>query len=539
MPWQVHKKDSQYCIYKKNPDGSKGEEVACHDSEESAMGQMRALYAKANASTSLTKSHLFGNAFREVKQGEKDYLVVPGVPVREQVMNDYWVPAQEIQHSLNGWNGTPISISHPTLNNGSVNVPAPDVAIIGRFYNAKWDDATKRMVGEYWIDLGEAGRYQEGQAIIENIRANKVLETSTGYWADDEKSVGTFGGKDYQKIHRNLLPDHIAILSKAVGACSIKDGCGVNRNIAFQNCDCDCPFRNSAMPSYQKGHLPRVMLEPYSLNKGARTAEQLDSLRAHMSEKGIDNPVVVMHKAGGEIKIIDGNHRVAMAGEFNIDQIPVKVVNEDLEEIDPEMMYAEWMHKQDQAYLSQQKKTKQVQPRATLPALKKESKMNLKELLPFLKGRGIAVKANESLEEFEVEETQTTPGPQPDAPAGLSAEELTALKGLAAFATKLNELGGVETLATLKDVPAAIALAKNFQQKEQADKDALVAAVKANSANPYSDDELAGMTAQVLTKLNAQMNVNYAGLAGGAQVFENVSQPLTIKPVMLAPVKEA
>jgi len=142
-------------------------------------------------------SHLFGNAFREVKQGEKDYLVVPGVPVREQVMNDYWVPAQEIQHSLNGWNGTPISISHPTLNNGSVNVPAPDVAIIGRFYNAKWDEPTKRMIGEYWIDLGEAGRYQEGQTIIDNIRANKVLETSTGYWADDEQSTGTFGGKDY------------------------------------------------------------------------------------------------------------------------------------------------------------------------------------------------------------------------------------------------------------------------------------------------------------------------------------------------------
>lgn len=728
LPWKVFKKDDKYCVHKLTPEGEKGEEVTCHDSEDSAMAQMRALYAKANVMNA-GRAHLFPNAFRAIKQGGKEYLVVPGIPVREQVMNSYLVPADEIARSVKGWNGTAISIHHPHLNDGSVNVPDPDVAIIGRFYHAQWDDGTKRMSGEYWIDLAEAERFKEGKAVVEAIRANKILETSTGYFADDELTPGLFEGKEYKTIHRNLLPDHIAILPNAVGACSIHDGCGVNRNIKLNECDCDCPFRNESLddklnqiqaafqkefaqpsdsanatpsptylwvrktfddyvivedgadlyqvnygkdtegnpifdprdkwqkvklleeyapvnaeggylteemlkrmlnananasatvnanqqlPDYQADHLPRVMLEGYAFNKGVRTPEQLEGLRAHIAESGIDKPVIIMRKADGEIKILDGNHRVALAHEFNIDQIPVKIVGEDLQPIDPEMMYREWQHQQDQGYLNAilngdgttggtgapdksgaaagtlaparsagvskklqdairaagkamkdgegaadalekaaglakaeghtavhkklmekaatyRKPAKNVQSRHDLPAAlkKKGVTMNLEELNAKLKGRGVTITANEK-GEFEVEETQTPVSEE----APLSAEDIATLKALAAKVTPET----VQNLESLKDVPAAVKFAQNIQAQEDAEKEQLIATIKTNSANPYSDEELKAMPKGILAKLNAQMNVSFAGL-GGAQVFTNTAEaPLGLRPILLAPIASA
>jgi len=45
MPWTVVKEGEEWCVHKENADGTPGEQVACHDSEEGAQAQMRALYA--------------------------------------------------------------------------------------------------------------------------------------------------------------------------------------------------------------------------------------------------------------------------------------------------------------------------------------------------------------------------------------------------------------------------------------------------------------------------------------------------------------
>jgi hypothetical protein len=661
------------------------------------------IWENKDKATNNTRTHLFPNAFRQIKQGEKDYLIVSGIPLKEQVMNTYLMPAEEIARSIKGWNGTAISIHHPHLNDGSVNVPDPDVAIIGRFYHARSENNGRRMSGEYWIDIAEAEKYQEGKAIVEAIRANKVLETSTGYYADDEETSGVFEGREYKTIHRNLLPDHIAILPKAIGACSVRDGCGVNRNVKLNECDCDCPFKNeqsldeqlnqiqaafqkefarpssptdlwvrksfddyvivadgaelyhvkygrdpegnpifdprdkwqkvqlveqyipvvangyftedmlmtnAQLPDYQPDHLPRAMLEGYAFNKGTRTPEQLAGLRAHMAEAGIDKPVIVMRKEDGQINILDGNHRVALAGEFNIDQIPVKCVGEDLQPIDPEMMYREWQHKQDQGYLNavlngagstggqpQPDKTgaaggmsdklqaairaaskaiadgqgaadaldkaaglaksegheelhKKLRAKADeyrpkpktnvrtrqplLAASKKGVTMKLEELNAILKARGITLNASENGEFEVVEETHAAPSSgSPVSEAGLSAEDITALKALAAKVTPET----IQNLESLKDVPAAVRLAQSFQAQETAEVEQLIATIKTNTANPYSDEELKAMPKSVLVKVNAQMNVSFAGL-GGATVFTNTAEaPLGLRPILLAPIE--
>ncbi len=45
MPWKIYRDGERWCVHKLNADDTKGERVACHDSEEAAMQQMAALHA--------------------------------------------------------------------------------------------------------------------------------------------------------------------------------------------------------------------------------------------------------------------------------------------------------------------------------------------------------------------------------------------------------------------------------------------------------------------------------------------------------------
>ncbi len=358
----------------------------------------------------LSVTKLFGNQATEMVKDGKAFLVVPGVPVQEQVMNTYLVEAGDIQKSLLDWDGTPLSIRHAQKNNGSVRVENPDVPIIGEFHSPRWDNSTKRMLGDYWFDKEKALTIQDGQLIINAIEAGNILETSTAYWADEDYVAGSHNGRSYSTVHRNLKPDHIAVFppNDQIGACSIRDGCGINRNEAMiQNCD-TCPQKvisnmtgnlpqggkslweevynankekygeeraakiawtavenagwhrkgkewvkkNEQIPEFVEGHLPTEMLIGYAVNKGSRTQEQLDLAKASTEKDGkITKPVWVQWKGDNSFLILDGNHRVFLANELGIDQVPVKIVNCYLEAMEPEAVYREWLHEQDQGYL--------------------------------------------------------------------------------------------------------------------------------------------------------------------------------------------
>lgn len=56
-----------------------------------------------------------------------------------------------------------------------------------------------------------------------------MVELSTGLFTDNEVEAGTWNGEDFVAIARNYRPDHLAILPDKVGACSIKDGAGLLR----------------------------------------------------------------------------------------------------------------------------------------------------------------------------------------------------------------------------------------------------------------------------------------------------------------------
>jgi hypothetical protein len=185
-------------------------------------------------------------------------------------------------------------------------------------------------------------------------------------------------------------------------------------------------------------------------------------------------------------------------------------------------------------------------------------KLSLNGLVGYLQGKGWKVKMNADDDEEEVFEIEEAEGKEKeeeeeeeakkkvkansiDDPTMISEEELLALKGLAQVLAKNGKLveaisdGTLDT--ALNTVPAAAELVRNAQAQQKSEKDSLVAQIKANSANIYTDAELEAMTNPILVKLNAQMNVNYAGL-GGVAVSQNAEQPLVIRPALLAPQAE-
>ncbi|MCH7979611.1 MAG: hypothetical protein IH935_11645 [Acidobacteria bacterium] len=87
-----------------------------------------------------------------------------------------------------------------------------------------------KLQAEGWFDVDRLMRLDN--RILNALHSGRKIELSTGLFIDNEKAEegADFEGKPYAFIARNYRPDHLAILSDQVGACSIRDGCGVMVN---------------------------------------------------------------------------------------------------------------------------------------------------------------------------------------------------------------------------------------------------------------------------------------------------------------------
>jgi len=95
---------------------------------------------------------------------------------------------------------------------------------IGIVFNA----ATKnsKLLMEAWIDVERAKELEP--ALLERIEAGDPIEISVGLLCATSSESGKFNGKVYQGAWKDLVPDHLALLSKGhTGACSREMGCGV------------------------------------------------------------------------------------------------------------------------------------------------------------------------------------------------------------------------------------------------------------------------------------------------------------------------
>ena len=178
----------------------------------------------------------------------RNHLVVPVVALTEMVLQSSTSEAPELalaeEFGANplAWNGRPIVVNHPELEGEKVSASLPDVVDkekIGEIYNTILDG--KKLKLEAWIDLERAEEL--GGVISETVEklqgGEEIIEVSTGLFSNIEDKSGKFNGEDYKGVWRNIVPDHLAILSEATGACSIEDGCGAPRaNEAAASCPC-------------------------------------------------------------------------------------------------------------------------------------------------------------------------------------------------------------------------------------------------------------------------------------------------------------
>lgn len=237
------------------------------------------------------RSSIATNTLREERIGRRAYLVAPVVAVVAGVLNGALLPVDEIDKLPDAWNGRPLVNDHPHNEDGYMSANAPGVlegAWLGQVFGAYVED--DRLKGEAWFDLEMAESVPGGSAILNRLRRGEIVETSTAYWCRIEPTEGEFNGKPYSGIQRDIVPDHLAILPNAVGACSIKDGCGVGRINSLQcqegqmaetvevtaQCDCD----DEATVTIEVPETPEAPVAQATVDGFAQFAEQFGGAEA-------------------------------------------------------------------------------------------------------------------------------------------------------------------------------------------------------------------------------------------------------------------
>jgi len=175
---------------------------------------------------------------RKEKFNDIEHLVIPVVALVEGVLHSAnseqpeLALASEFGKAPAGWNGRPVTINHPEIRGEKVSANSPEVLEteqIGQLFNTKLSD--KKLKTEAWINVERANAFGgEIEATVGRLLDGDVVEVSTGLFSDIESEEGTHEGEQFFGVWRNVIPDHLAILTEGnIGACSLADGCGANR----------------------------------------------------------------------------------------------------------------------------------------------------------------------------------------------------------------------------------------------------------------------------------------------------------------------
>jgi hypothetical protein len=186
-----------------------------------------------------------GQVRRKTFEGRR-FLVADMTILRPQVLNGsqgaLYYPPDQVSANPGVWNHTPLVIYHPTDANGNnITARSPETlerVKVGYVFNDNWDG--EKRTAEAWFDEEKLIRVENALKsdkpgyvpVYPRLLSNEPIELSTGLFTDNY--IATNGaqafGKAYSHIAKNYRPDHLAILPDQKGACSVKDGCGVNNS---------------------------------------------------------------------------------------------------------------------------------------------------------------------------------------------------------------------------------------------------------------------------------------------------------------------
>lgn len=162
-------------------------------------------------------------------------LIVPGVLPGTQGPGLY--PAEIVNKDPSVWDGMPIVVRHPVNAEGKpCSARRPEIVDsqgIGTVYNTKGGE---KLASELWFDealtLAHDAKLEAQYRIMPRLLEGRPIEVSTGLYRqyDEAPDGSVHNGKPYTWVLKGLTPDHLAVLPDQLGACSVKDGCGVHNS---------------------------------------------------------------------------------------------------------------------------------------------------------------------------------------------------------------------------------------------------------------------------------------------------------------------
>ena len=181
-----------------------------------------------------------GAVLRTEQYNERAHIVAPVVAlVGDTVIwpvnapEPEFVPAELLAQTPQGWNGRPVTASHPQDETGATSANEPRVLesrAFGQVFRSAFADNLLRL--EAWMDPEKAERVgADAISVVSRISAQQLVEVSVGCFITlvERPGVDRFG-RSYRFAWDSLVQDHLAMLREdETGACSNAMGCGSPR----------------------------------------------------------------------------------------------------------------------------------------------------------------------------------------------------------------------------------------------------------------------------------------------------------------------
>lgn len=421
-----------------------------------------------------------------------EHLVVPTVAMVEGVRQPLgstgpeFISAEELGRALGGWNGRPVVFhAHPTVNGQPVSAATPErwENVVGQTFNAAMDGP--RLLLEAWIDVARAASVEGGAEVLEKLEAgDEVLEVSVSYYARLDETPGVWNGIAYVGAERDYVPDHFAVAIDR-GACSVADGCGAPRanglKAACGTGACRC---GGACKGDDAVKNESIIIRALKRAVGIRSSE------SHQTVEDALNAALLKANPGADWvwvrDVFPDESRVVydLGGQiyqrtYTLDESGVATLGGDPVEVIPETQY-----KPVGASPPAEEKPNMAN-KARVDALIGNAKTKFDE-----KDREwLMAASDETLDKLEPEDEKPE-GEEPTAPAPPTPEAPVSAAAKPPTFADLLSAASPEDQAAWRRMKAA----------ESARKDALVTALKAHTANPFSDDELKAASVEQLEK---------------------------------------
>ncbi len=174
----------------------------------------------------------------EILEGRK-HLIAPATLIVPGVLNGslgpLYYPPEEVSADPEKWDNVPILVYHPK------SAESPKVfneQAVGHVHKTVFEDHS--LKAELWFDMDRVQKVDN--RIYEALINNQKIELSTGLKTQNEEAeegavFNTPLGEQipYTHIARNHQPDHLAVFTDQVGACSLDDGCGVLNKLSDED----------------------------------------------------------------------------------------------------------------------------------------------------------------------------------------------------------------------------------------------------------------------------------------------------------------